>query len=235
MAGLGPDRRHLRNLLVLLVLAALSLACTLLLGYRIRRTASSGYYFLTWNLMLAWIPVAAAFVAGEMLRTRLPVLKVLALPVAAVWLVFLPNAPYLATDLVHLQGSQRIYLWYDTAMLLGYAGTGVLLGFGSLLFMQDSVECLAGRAWSWLFVAGSLLLSSFGVYLGRFERFNSWEVFSSPAPVLEEVWLHVRDPFDYSHAYVFTLVIAALLLFSYAVLFGVATRGLGFLVRREQP
>jgi uncharacterized membrane protein len=212
-------------------LVLLSVVCTALLEIRMRHTGSERFAFLTWNLILAWIPLVAAVLASALLYTRRPAAAFVAVPVAGIWLVFLPNAPYLATDLIHLSVSPVMPLWFDAAMLLAYAATGVMIGLTSLLFLQHGVSLYAGRAASWLFAAITLVLTAFGVYLGRFERLNSWEAFSSPALVLREVWLHVRDPFEYSRALEFTAFAAALLALAYVALFGLATGGTRLLDR----
>jgi len=234
MEPLGLDRRDLRRVLILLVLVALSVAGLAMLKFRIEHTGSLRYEFMTWNLALAWIPMAAAGVVEPLAGSSRRGVRALSLLPAAVWLVFLPNAPYLATDLSHVSQSTSMPFLYDVAMMLAFAATGVLLGLASLLFMQDVVAIHAGRAASWLFVAGSLLLTSFGIYLGRVERLNSWDVFSSPAPVLNEVWLHLRDPFGSSRAFEFTLLITLMLLAAYLLLFDVTRRGLRLLRQRTR-
>jgi uncharacterized membrane protein len=223
--------RWIRTSLALALLVGLSAACTALLEVRIRHTGSERFAFLTWNLMLAWIPMFAALLAASLLYTRRPSAVLLALPVAAIWLLFLPNAPYLATDLIHLSRSPVMPLWFDATMLVMYAGTGVLIGLTSLLLLQHALSLYAGRAASWLFVVVTLLLTSFGVYLGRFERLNSWEAFSSPALVRREVWLHISDPFGYSRAIEFTVFVAALLALAYVAVFVIAAGGTRFLIR----
>ncbi|HXH22573.1 MAG TPA: DUF1361 domain-containing protein [Dehalococcoidia bacterium] len=214
----------LRVALAVAGLAGLSAACTAMLAFRIQETGSARYAFLTWNLMLAWTPVGASLVGGALLRTRRSALAVLALPVAGIWLLFLPNAPYLATDLIHLGPSPLIPLWYDAAMLAMYGGLGVLLGLMSLLLMHRSVALYTGRAGGWLFAAVTLVLTAFGVYLGRFQRLNSWEVFSSPTVVLQEVWTHLSDPLAYSRALEFTALVTLLLATAYLALHGVDLR-----------
>lgn len=231
MSAPGPDRR-LRNLLILVLLVALSAGCVALLKFRIQTSGSERYSFMTWNLFLAWIPVLAALLAHEMSRSAGALTRTASLPMAALWLVFLPNAPYMATDLIHLTERPQMPFWYDSAMMLGFAGTGVVLGLASLLFMQESVQRHLGRALGWLFAIAAITLSAFGVYLGRFERLNSWEVVSQPSVVLREVWLHLHDPLERAHAAELTLVMALLMLAAYLVLFSVTERGSRLLSQR---
>ncbi len=229
MSAPAFDRRRLRNIGVMALLLILSAACATMLDIRMRHTGSVRYAFMSWNLFLAWIPLGTAFLADEASTARPAFIKAFTLPLAVIWLVFLPNAPYVATDLIHLEPRAGVPYWYDGGMMLAFAGTGLLLGLASLLFMQDVAGRLFGSAVSWLFAAGALVIAAFGVYLGRFERFNSWEVFSSPSLVLREAWLQLGDPVGYSRAYEFTGLLAALMLAAYVVIFGLSRRGLRLL------
>ena len=88
----------------------------------------------------------------------------------ALWLLFLPNAPYTLTDLLHLTTAASAPAWYDLALLLSCAGTGLLLGYLSLIDVHDLVAKTFGLAMGWLLAFASLLLSGFAIYLGRFLR-----------------------------------------------------------------
>jgi uncharacterized membrane protein len=223
-----PDlaRRQLRNLLMILALVALSLVCTGLLRYRMDYTGSWRYNFMTWNLLLAWVPLATAVCADGLSRARWLPVRAAVLPVAAIWLAFLPNAPYLATDLVHLSPSPIMPFWYDKLMLGLYGVTGVLIGAASMVLMKDVIARLAGAAAGSLFVSGAAVLAAFGICLGRFDRLNSWEVFSSPSLVLREIWPYFASPASYPHIFEWTVLLAAFLLASYVTLFGITEQGL---------
>jgi uncharacterized membrane protein len=225
MKALGYDHRRLRNLLLVLGVVALSLACSAMLNYRVDRTGSSRYAFMSWNLFLAWIPLIVALAVELISSAPSRPLRRLLLPLSAVWLAFLPNAPYLATDLIHLTPAPGVPFAFDQAMLAGYAVTGVLIGLVSVLVMRDVVEAHAGRLLRQAFVPGSVLLAAFGTYVGRAIRLNSWEVFSSPARVLRETALYLSNPDLTAQAVSFTLFFAAFLLLAYLCLFGVADRG----------
>ncbi len=226
MPALETDRRRrLRNLAIVLALVGLSALCTALLQYRVHHTGSLRYTFMTWNLVLAWVPLAAALAADAAGRRRGRASFLLLLPAFAVWLAFLPNAPYLCTDLIHLHRPSSMPFWFDETMMTGYGVTGVLIGLASMLFMQDVARRLLGNLASWLIVALAAVLAAFGIYLGRFERLNSWDVFSSPSIVVRESWSYLRDPVTYSHALAFTVLFSAFLLAAYLCLFGVTERG----------
>jgi uncharacterized membrane protein len=138
---------------------------------------------LVWNLFLAWIPLLLALLIHGLSShfKRLPgELAVCGLA----WILFFPNAPYLVTDLVHLNYHAPVPKWFDLLMIMSFAWTGLVLGYLSLYLMQELVRRWKGRAWSWSFVVFVLALSSFGIYLGRFRRFNSWDVVSHPMGLL---------------------------------------------------
>ena len=133
-------------------------------------------------------------------------------------LLFLPNAPYLLTDLLHLALRPPIPLWYDLALLFSCAGTGLLLGYVSLLEVQVTVEEQLGRLAGWMVAAGSLLLSGFGIYLGRFLRRNSWDPLTDPAGLFRDVSDRLLNPTSYPRTYAVTLIFGIGLLLGYVAL-----------------
>jgi uncharacterized membrane protein len=198
------------------ILGALLVWCAALIGLRIGRTQSFSYLFLAWNLFLAWIPLAAAQVFRAASRRRAAVSWQMGW--LALWLLFLPNAPYLVTDLLHLKLRPPVPLWYDLVLLLSCAGTGLLLGYLSLHEVHTAVEERFGRVTGWSVAAGSLLLSGFGIYLGRFLRWNSWEVVTDPAGLFGDVSVRLLHPGLYPRAYGVTLFFGGGLLLGYAAL-----------------
>ena len=106
--------------------------------------------FLLWNLFLAWLPLLFAAIAVWIERRSL----LLAILPAAAWLAFLPNAPYLVTDLMHLASDGRVPVLFDTVMLFSFALYGLALGLVSLRWMQTLVTRRWGRWLGWGFVLG---------------------------------------------------------------------------------
>jgi len=161
------------------------------------RTMLSGrddYTFMIWNLFLAWIPLGIAFGASSLTRERWHIFIVL--PLALIpWLLFFPNAPYMLTDLLHLRYPHLgIPIWFDVLMVNWFAWTGALLGVFSLFMMHDIVRRGFGRLAGWLFVIGVGLLSGLGIYIGRFLRWNSWDLILHPIRRLAEVMLYASHP-----------------------------------------
>ena len=140
-----------------------------------------GYGFIRWNLFLAWIPLILAYTLSwasehRVARAALPVL-------AAAWIVFLPNAPYLVTDLVHLRASFSAPNLVTLSLL---AFTGVLIGVRSVQLAQRAVERLWGVAAGWRAVQIIAVLAAFGVYVGRVLRWNSWTIVLHPRELAHE-------------------------------------------------
>ena len=197
-------------LLVVASVVSLALAVTHILV-----TSSNAYSFLIFNLFLAWIPLTAALVAKAASHNR--VTLYLIMPVCTLaWLIFFPNAPYLLTDFQHLaQSNSGMPLWYDVLMLIWFAWTGLLLGIVSLAVIQEVVTRTFNRWVGWLFVLFVIILSSLGVYLGRFLRWNSWDLLQDPLPIARDVAGMVRHPLANMPTYVFTILFTLLILFIY--------------------
>ena len=162
--------------------------------FRSEYSGTERYGFLIWNLFLAWIPFIISYFTYTLTLQRKWVY--LFIPVAAfLWLIFFPNAPYILTDFQHLaKVTGDLPVWYDVMMLIWFSFTGVLLGMVSLFLMQEIVRREFGRWVGWGFVALVAGLSSAGVYVGRFLRWNSWDIFRNPGGMAEYTLQGVQDP-----------------------------------------
>jgi uncharacterized membrane protein len=203
-------RRRLPLLLALSLSLALSFA---LITLRILITRQVLFVGLLWNLFLAALPFGLS--AAMRLAARPPGARLL-LPVGAVWLLFFPNAPYLITDLFHLEPRPGVPYWYDLALIMSCAWNGMMLGFASLLDMHALVRQRLGFWAGWLFVTVALGLSAFGVYLGRYLRYNSWNIFSNPFALFYDIIQRLLHPFHNWQTWGVTVVFWAFLLIAYA-------------------
>jgi uncharacterized membrane protein len=206
--------------LIVLSLLAASVLSVGTLAAQIHATHDHGYTFLVWNLFLAWVPLIAAALAFALARRRVGLVVVV---LVAVWLLFFPNAPYMLTDFIHLQGNASSPLWYDALMLSSFAWTALMLGFVSLYLVHAIIAPRAGAAVGWLVVVCALGLASFGVYLGRFARFNSWDVVKRPHLVLSVIRNDVNSPVHDPKMVLALLALTASLLVGYLVLYAFAT------------
>ncbi len=191
------------------------LACLLLSVY-LAVTGSTRFVFLPWNLFLAWIPYGIAAATDHLARRVRPGAGTLLLP-TALWALFLPNAPYILTDVVHLAHSPMALLPWDTLLVLAFALPALALGLASLARMHALVEVRVGRAAGWTFVATMLLLTGTGMWLGRVVRLNSWDVFTRPEACIERTWAALGMPGGLSTALAFTLAFGCLLMLAYTL------------------
>ena len=185
-----------------------------LLGARMLFFRSWNYNMLAWNLFLAWVPYVFSFVALFLHRLAPRGWWLLPIP-AALWLIFFPNAPYIVTDFLHLYDRPPIPIWYDIGMLATFAWTGCFLAIASLRTMQYLVKNFLGGFVSWIFVGGTLVLSGLGIYLGRFGRWNSWDLFWQPYDVARDIFLRLINPFSNLRFFGFTLLFTAFLMVCY--------------------
>jgi uncharacterized membrane protein len=187
--------------------------CVGMLKARLDWSQRTVYFWLLWNLFLAWVPYGLALVTG-FLHERGARWWTLA-PLAVAWLLAFPNAPYLLTDFIHLRPRQGIPLWFDVALLGLFAATGWMLGLLSLEVWKRLLEERVGRAASWAGVALVSVLSGYGIYLGRVERWNSWDVLTEPRPLLSAMGAHLREPGGHPELLGITALFTVLVLLSY--------------------
>ena len=183
-----------------LIFAVLLGWCAALLALRAARAQNAMYFFLVWNLFLAAIPFAAA---EAFARVRWRVAAWLAF---VVWLLFLPNAPYIVTDFIHLRARPPVPLWFDVLLLISCAGTGLLLGYGSVMIVQRAVARRWGVRAAWAVAVIAILVAAFGIYLGRFVRFNSWEVFTDPMPLFADITHRLTNPLSHPRTFAVTIL-----------------------------
>ncbi len=198
------------------VLVVLSLAAAGLLAVRIDRVGKPAFTFLIWNLFLAWIPFVLALCVAVVHHRGGP--RPLLWMLGASWLLFLPNGPYILTDFIHLGRAGGAPLWFDAALIGAFAATGLALGLSSLLVVHHVVESRAGRVVGWAVAVGSLVLSTIGIYLGRFPRFNSWDVIADPHGLLAVVLQRLADPLGNPFLLRFGVTMSALLIAAYLLI-----------------
>jgi uncharacterized membrane protein len=208
---------------LVIVFAALAW-CASLLTLRVITTLRLTYAFLAWNLFLAAIPFALSIGMCRAVRTRVRVC------LGCLWLLFFPNAPYILTDFVHLYPRPEAPLWFDMMLLLSAAGAGLLLAFASLRHVHQLVVARTSSAFGWAFVTAVLFLSSFGIYLGRFQRWNSWDILHMPVALGRDVAHRVLVPWEHPRTWVMTIGMGVMLLLGY-----LATTTLGGRDVRETP
>ncbi len=178
-----------------------------LLMIRMKLTHSFFYLFLVWNLFLAVIP----FLITTYLVSNPKLSKFSIVLWFGIWLLFLPNAPYIITDLLHLKISTTHLLWLDILVVNAFALNGLILFFLSIIDMEMVLQRFIKTKKVNYIISAILLLTGFGVYLGRFLRYNSWEILSNPNYLLNDIINIIIQPFQHKEAWLFTLLFSAFL------------------------
>lgn len=180
-----------------------SFICCNLVLLRYLLTLDLYYFFLLWNLFLAAIPFAVTQFTPER------ILKKYLFPILGAWLAFLPNSFYVFTDLIHIQYSTMKV--YDTFMVLCFAMLSSYFGYASLLKMNDFLPKNISDLMNHFLNISVLFICSFGIYLGRFLRYNSWNILSDPFHLLRDCISFVRFPRENLHVWIFTTAFGILL------------------------
>lgn len=164
------------------------------------------FWFLSWNLFLAWLPVLFAYLLIEHLKMAVWS-SWQGIVYSFLWLGFLPNSFYIASDFVHLQYANNSTILYYTALLLSFTISGLLLGFTSLFMVHKRLlDRLANRT-AHLVIALVLLACSFAIYLGRYLRWNTWDVLINPAGILFDVSDRLINPAAHEQTFRITVIL----------------------------
>jgi uncharacterized membrane protein len=188
-------------------LLLLSVAFTMtMLVVRMVYSSTLDYRFYGWNTFLAAIPY---LISTQVLKLRK--LNGTAMLMLGVWLLFLPNAPYIITDLLHYEERPPVPFWYDILLVISAAWNGLILGLVSLMNVENFLLRYLRKVWVNTIVCVCLLLCGYGIFIGRFLRFNSWDMVTEPGTLMYTSAKHVLLPQRYSKLWVFTLLFAVLL------------------------
>ena len=208
---------------IILVLLPLTFTSIAFLLIRMWLTGSLIFWFMAWNLLLAWIPLEIIIWLKNRLKSQ-PWLTVPNLLISLAWLLFLPNSFYVMTDIIHLQSRGDISIMYDAVMLLSFVLCGLILGYINLYMMHKMLMERMSQKRSHMAIAGVLLLCSFAIYLGRYLRWNTWDVLVSPAGLLFDVSERFINPVIHAQTYALTTVFFVFLGTLYLFVYGLMQR-----------
>jgi len=175
---------------------------------RLDTLGTTNLLYLIWNLFLAWVPylISLFFIKKE---TSINFF----VPIFLIWLLFFPNAPYLVTDVLHITSSSPA-LWYDSLLFFFYGWIGLFLGMLSLYRVHQYLKMHLNYFLSEISVLIICLVSSLGVYIGRFERWNSWDVFNNPTALFRHSSDYSTSMIHTNHPLIFVIIFA---IFMYSV------------------
>ena len=193
-----------------------SVMSVVLLYLRIQWSGNLHFAFLVWNLFLAWIPFLCALVLTELQKgsTSKYVFAIL----FCVWLVFFPNSPYILTDLFHLTPKTDVPLWFDLVLILSFAWNGLILGYTSLFEVHDFLNKFFKKTIVWFFITGIMILSGFGIYLGRYPRWNTWDILNDPINLFSNIINLLTHPLNNTRMMGVTFFFSLFLMISYLTL-----------------
>lgn len=172
---------HSQQFITALILS--SVVSEALFGYNAVHTHSLVFDYLSWNLLLAWLPLIFAARLTVVLKHKLWS-SWEALTLSVLWLVFLPNSFYMISDYIHLQDVAQSSVVYDALILTSFIYTAVTLGFSSLFLMHLHLRKRLSARHAALWIAATLFISSVAIYFGRDLRWSSWDVLTNPGGLL---------------------------------------------------
>ena len=171
-----------------------------MLVVRIKFTGSITYIFLIWNIFLAFIPYVFSLIFQSFLHKE----KWKKVVLFCSWLLFFPNALYLVTDIIHLSYNSDVPVWFDAVLLFTASFVGLALAFASLINVERFLHEFYTKQKVKYMIAILLFAGAFGVYLGRFQRWNSWDIISNPFSLAQDIAGRFLNPI--AHLYSWAIV-----------------------------
>ena len=215
LPGSWPHKYLLKTEIHRLLLTSVAFGFLLLLA----RTVYTGrltFAFLVWNLFLAFVPYFLSYSLTQ--RPAWIGSKWKFATIFILWLLFVPNSFYMLTDLFHLYDSYSVPRWYDLLLILCFAWNALLMGILSVRHMEKIIQVIWRFRSDWLFVYPVMLLNAFGIYIGRYLRYNSWDIVSNPFQLLVDTAHILLHPVYYKNAWGMVIVFSFFLSIIYMTL-----------------
>jgi len=188
---------------------ALTLFCFCLSVFRYFYSDTKMFVFLNWNLFLAaisWILTTLLVIKPKLCESKFCLFALM-----GVWLLFFPNAPYILTDLFHLRLNLAMPVWFDLLLVLSFAWAGLLFGFLSLWDIEQFLSHFIKRKHITVLSIALLFLGSFGIYIGRYLRWNSWDIISQPFALMYDIGDRIINPFSHPRTWGMTILMGLFL------------------------
>jgi len=192
-----------------MLLVFMSVSSFLLSLFRVYYTNSGLFLFLNWNLFLAFIPWSLTTVL--IIKPKLQKNRLVLIAVLVFWILFFPNALYILTDLFHLRVNSLMPVWFDMILILSFAWTGLLFGFLSLIDIEKLLAKYTSTKVISFVSAFLLFAASFGIYLGRYLRWNSWDIIASPLLLFYDISDRIINPFAHPATWGMTILMGLML------------------------
>lgn len=182
-----------RELRVGVILAVSSLSSVFLYLTGVVLYQDTWFWFLNWNLALAWLPLLFGWLLIRHVRQH-SWLSWQGVLYSLLWLGFLPNSFYIASDFIHLRHATSATALYYAVLILSFCMSGFLLGYTSLYQIHRQLLKHLKTRQAHAVIGLVLLLCSFAIYLGRYLRWNTWDVLVNPAGILFDVSDRLINP-----------------------------------------
>lgn len=185
-----------------------------LIALRMIVSHSLTYGFYCWNLFLALVPLWAS----ARLDTERSAWSLRNLVCLGAWFLFLPNAPYMITDLVHFEARPPIPVYLDEVIVYTAAWNGVLMAYASIVRVEGwLLKRYASRPVNIALIV-LFILCGLGIYLGRFQRWNSWDLFVHPLALTKDIGRRVLFPIKYKQTWAVSLLFGGILATGYKMI-----------------
>ncbi len=175
---------------------------------------NTSFLYIFWNIFLAFIPFLISSVL-LLYTNKGNIIKPFFIIGFILWLLFLPNAPYVITDFIHLGRIHSVPVMFDIFVLFSSAWVSLLLFLYSLGHMEKMLLLKFSKKSTDIIVAFVILFTSFGIYLGRYLRFNSWDLFVSHNFLFSSIWKVFTQANSYENVYAYTILFFAFIYVSF--------------------
>ena len=172
----------------------------ILLAGRIIHTHTIVFLFIPWNLLLAFVPLYFSYQLNHTGSKKTQWLFL------ALWLLFFPNSMYIITDLFHLHERVGMPQWYDLLILFSAALNGLVMGFLSVVEVEEYLSAHIHTGFIRWVVLSFFFLSGYGIYLGRYLRWNSWSIITRPLSLLYDIRQDVFHPIRHDQSWMMSIL-----------------------------
>lgn len=204
------DIKDSRRFYEIVFMGALTLFCFGISIFRFIYSDTKVFLFLNWNLFLAFIPWGLTTLT--VIKPKIRQSKITIYILLFTWLLFFPNAPYILTDLFHLRLQiSSMPIWFDLVLILSFAWTGLLFGLLSLWDIEEILQQSMKKTYVTILSTGLLFLGSFGIYIGRYLRWNSWDIIAEPFKLAYDIGDRLINPFDHPRTWGMTILMGLFL------------------------
>jgi len=173
-----------------------------------------GALYILWNVFLAFIPFIISLILIEFIYEK-KLTKAFLLIGIFLWILFIPNAHYIITDLIHVGEVRQVPDIYDAFLLFSGALIGLFFGLYSLSHMEQIIKARFSNKIASIAMPIIFLLIGFGIYIGRFMRFNSWDFFSNYSTIFRSFNEIFLNKYNYIGVFVYTILFASFVYVSY--------------------